>query len=93
MVYLRAERLGDVPPTCSGQSLSGVHPHTFTLVDYRFLLALMLAVGLALPATAQKYVPAFDRISNFNIGTGTEVILVYFGASTCRPCYSVTWLM
>ena len=55
---------------------------------YRLLLALALILPLALPVTAQEYVPAYDRDPNFNIGNGPELVLVYFGGSTCGPCQS-----
>ncbi|MGI9174713.1 MAG: TlpA family protein disulfide reductase [Rhodothermales bacterium] len=53
---------------------------------YRLLLPLALSLALALPATAQDYLPAYERDPHFNIGSGTELVLVYFGGSTCGPC-------
>lgn len=51
-------------------------------------LGFLLLVALALPAVAQGYVPAYERDDAHNIGSGPEVVLVYFGASWCAPCHT-----
>ena len=48
--------------------------------------AFVLAFALALPVAAQGYVPAYERAPNFNNGPGTEVVLTYFGSTTCTAC-------
>ncbi|MEM1115052.1 MAG: hypothetical protein AAF845_17320 [Bacteroidota bacterium] len=48
-------------------------------------LILALLVAFALPAATQEYVLAYER--DVNISEGPETVLVYFGASNCRPCY------
>ena len=55
---------------------------------YRPPLALAFCLALVLPATAQEYLPAYERDPNFNIDSGPELVLVYFGGSTCAPCHS-----
>ena len=50
----------------------------------RYLLAFALGLACVLPATAQEYAPAYER--GADIASGPEVVLVYFGASTCGPC-------
>lgn len=47
-------------------------------------LAAVLGLSLSLPVSAQEYVPAYDR--GIGMRSGTEVVLVYFGSSTCGPC-------
>ncbi len=54
-------------------------------MTHRSLLTVALGLTLSLPATAQEYVPAYERGSD--IESGPEVVLVYFGASTCAPCH------
>lgn len=47
---------------------------------------LILALLLALPvsASAQTYMPIYERETD--IATGTELVMVYIGASHCGPC-------
>ncbi len=51
----------------------------------RSALVLVFSLALSLPAVAQGYVPAYER--DVDISEGPEVVLVYFGASTCGPCH------
>ena len=51
----------------------------------RLLLALSLCLGLPLGASAQGYVPAHERGAS-DPASGTELVMVYLGSSTCAPC-------
>ena len=54
-------------------------------MNARHLLTAALGLVLALPAVAQEYIPAYER--GVDISEGPEMVLVYFGASTCVPCH------
>ena len=47
-------------------------------------LVLSALIALPLSASAQTYVPAHER--DQGLETGTELVMVYIGASHCGPC-------
>lgn len=49
-------------------------------------LAAALVLTLPILASAQAYVPAHERSDAYSIETGTELVMVYIGASHCGPC-------
>ena len=51
-------------------------------------LALVLTVLLIPSAAAQDYVPAAERDAAFQGSDGTELVMVYFGATHCGPCHA-----
>ena len=51
----------------------------------RLLLAAALSLA-ALPAAAQDYVAGVDRDPAYNIGPGTDLVMAYFGSTTCFAC-------
>ncbi|MEM1125213.1 MAG: hypothetical protein AAGI71_01085 [Bacteroidota bacterium] len=50
-----------------------------------FLTALALFMGA--PAFAQEYRPAYEE-TNGALESGSEIVLVYFGMTSCGPCHS-----
>lgn len=55
------------------------------------LLALLVALCLGPAVAAQDYVPAYERDDAPPLGSGPEVVLVYFGASWCAPCHTASF--
>lgn len=51
-------------------------------------LALALAVTLAVPVAAQQYTPAYDDPDYYGLQSGTELVMVYVGSTSCGPCHS-----
>ena len=52
----------------------------------RTLLFLLFGAATVFTATAQDYVPAYERDSTYYPDGGRDIVLVYFGASWCYPC-------
>ena len=52
------------------------------------LCAFAFAVTLALPVNAQEYTPAYDDPDYYGVQGGTEIVMVYVGATSCGPCHA-----
>lgn len=52
----------------------------------RPLLAAVFAVSLSLPAVGQEYVAGVEREGSYDIQEGTDLVMAYFGGSTCFAC-------
>ena len=53
----------------------------------RSVLMVVFVCATSVVAAAQRYVPAYERDSTYNIEGGTETLLIYFGGSFCGPCH------
>ncbi len=51
-------------------------------------VVLALAVAAAVPAAAQEYTPPYDDPDYYGVESGTELVMVYVGATSCGPCHS-----
>ncbi|MGB3543837.1 hypothetical protein [Rubrivirga sp.] len=51
-------------------------------------IAVALAVALAVPVAAQEYTPPYDDPDYYGVQGGTELVMVYVGATSCGPCHS-----
>lgn len=48
--------------------------------------ALLLTVFASLPVTAQEYVAGVERDDTYDTREGTDVVMAYFGGTTCFAC-------